>query len=445
MRKAVRISGAVICLALCVEPVMAQTSGSATIQPGKLAFALPALLDQAVSLAPTDLQPVLRQAIQPRWVSLNSSVATELSNLPNPSPASATRYTWDPNSGTLQGSPQSLGPILAERAETIGKSKFLFAVTNQSYSFDRLDKLDLRGFEVAYPLDIPLSSILPGAPSTVTIPGLIVADAYINVKVNQTTAQFTYGLTHWLDASFAFPIVTSSVTIRGGASLRETLTGQSLVTLPTQLVQLSSTGPGDGIVRLKANLLSRPTRPKSGDAPAAPQSRKLKVALAMDLRVPTGDEFDYHGAGAFGVKPFLIASMTNKWISPHLNAGFQWNGSSYLASQYSTEKRRLPGQLFYSAGFDAPVSPKITAAFDFMDQVIISGQRTLLRPFQASDGSSYSEIYFDDITRHEYNASVGFKAKVVSAIVVTGNLLFRLNETGLRARIAPLLGVSYLF
>jgi hypothetical protein len=445
MRKSIRISGGVIFLGLCSGLLTAQTSTSASTQPGKLAFALPALLDQAVALSPSGLQPVLRQAIQPRWVSLNSSVAAELSNLPNPSPASATRYTWDPTSDTLQGNPQSLGPILAERAETIGKNRFLFAVTNQSFSFDRLDKLDLRGFEVAYPLDIPLSSILPGAPSGVTVPGLIVADAYINVKVNQTTAEFTYGLTHWLDASFALPIVTSSVTIRGGASLRETLTGQSLVTLPTQLVQLSSTGPGDGIVRVKANLLSRPARPKSGGRLEDLQSRKLKVALAMDVRLPTGDEFDYHGAGAFGVKPFLIASMINKLVSPHLNAGFQWNGSSYLASQYPTEKRRLPGQLFYSAGFDAAVAPKMTVAFDFLDQMIISGQRTLLRPFQTRDGGSYSEIYFDDITRHEYNASVGFKARVASAFVVTANVLFRLNETGLRARIAPLLGVSYLF
>jgi len=279
----------------------------------------------------------------------------------------------------------------------------------------------------------------------VSLPGLIVANAYINVKVNQVTAHFTYGLTHWLDASYAFPIVTSSATIRGGAVLRELLTGQSLVALPTQLVQLSSTGPGDGIARFKANLLSRPTRGKTAGGTAVPQSRKLKVALALDFRLPTGDEFDYHGAGAFGVKPFLIASMTNKVVSPHLNAGFQWNGSSYLASQYPTDKRHLPGQLFYAAGFDAAMSPRLTVAFDFLDQMIISGQRTLLRPFETSDGSRYSAIYFDDITRHEYNASAGFKAKVLSAVVVTGNVLFRLNQTGLRARIAPLVGISYLF
>ena len=444
MSTGIRIARAALVLRLGMKLLLAQASTTPANQPGKLAFILPSLLDQAVAIAQPGLQPVLRQAIQPRWVSLNSSAATELSNLPNPSPASATHYTWDPASGTLLGSPQSLGPILTERAETIGKNKFLFAVTYQSFSFDRLDKLDLRGFEVAYPIDVPLNAVVPGAPADITIPSLIVADAYINIHISQTTAHFTYGVTHWLDATYAFPIVTSSATVRGGATLRPIAGGPELTGLPTQFVQLSSTGIGDGILRFKANLLNRPAR-KKGDPNAIPQSRKFKLALALDIRLPTGDEFDYHGAGAFGVKPFLIASLSNKVISPHLNAGFQFNGSSYLASQYPNEKRRLPSQIFYSAGFDSALSPKMTVAFDLMDQVIISGQRTLLRPFEIPDGSQYSAIYFDDITRHEFNASAGFKANVKSSVVLTGNLLFRLNQAGLRARIAPLLGISYLF
>jgi hypothetical protein len=430
-----------VVLGLC-GILRAQTSQPAVTQPGKLAFALPSVLDQAVAVAPTSLQPVLLQSIQPRWVSLNSSVATELSSLPNASPASAIRFMWDPESGTLQANLQSLGPILTERAETIGKNKFLVAITNQNYSFDSLDKLDLRGFEVAYPLNIPASSIVPQAPAGLLIPGLIVADAYINLKVNETTAHFTYGITHWLDASFALSMVTSSLVIRGNAVLRELVTGQSVVTLPTQLVQIASTGVGDSVVRLKANLLSGPAGQTGGKEL---KSRKLKLAMAADFRLPTGDEFDYHGAGAYSVKPFLIASLTNKFISPHLNAGFQWNGKSYLASQYPTEKRRLPSQLSYAAGFDASLSPRMTVAFDLLDQMVISGQRTLLQPLDTSDGNHYSQIYFADSTRNEFNASAGIKAQLIPRVLVTGNVMFRLNEAGLRARIVPLVGLSYLF
>jgi hypothetical protein len=58
--------------------------------------------------------------------------------------------------------------------------------------------------------------------------------------------------------------------------------------------------------------------------------------------LPIGDEFNFHGAGAFGVKPFVIGSMTFKRISPHINAGVQWNGQSFLASEFIRQKRNLP-------------------------------------------------------------------------------------------------------
>jgi hypothetical protein len=87
----------------------------------------------------------------------------------------------------------------------------------------------------------------------------------------------------------------------------------------------------------------------------------------------------------------------------------------------------------------------MTVAFDLLDQTIISGQRTLLRPLNTRDGNQYSAISFDDFTRSEYNASAGFKTELIPRVVVAGNLMFRLNQTGLRARVVPMFGVSYLF
>ncbi len=424
--------------------VQAQTTSTSSGSPGKIAFILPAILDQAVSVAPEALRPVLLSAIQPRWVSLNSSVATELSNLPNPTLASGLSYIWDAEAGAFRNVPQSFGPILTERAETVGKGRILFAVTNQNFSFDRLDDLDLRGFQVAYPLTLPLSSIVPGASSSVSVPGLIVANAYINIHVNETTMHVTYGITHWLDASYAFSIVDSSATVRGGAVLLQPSTGATLVNLPTQVVNLTSRGIGDGILRLKANLSSRPPKERTGENSLVPQSRRLKFAFGVDFRLPTGDEFNYHGAGAYGVKPFLVASINNKHLSPHINSSFLWNGKSFLASQYPTEARRLPGQLSWAAGFDSAVSSRVTLAFDVIDQMVISGQRSFLKPLSTGD-TTYSQIYFEDRTRHELNGSAGIKAQIPSHLVVTANALFRLNDTGLRARLVPLFGISRQF
>jgi len=53
------------------------------------------------------------------------------------------------------------------------------------------------------------------------------------------------------------------------------------------------------------------------------------------MRVPSGDEKNFLGTGAIGLRPFLIWSQGGK-ISPHLNLGYEWSGKSLLASDAST-------------------------------------------------------------------------------------------------------------
>lgn len=380
----------------------------------KLAFLLPDFLQDTLQGVPDALRTTLSNSIGPNLnvSSLNSSVATELSNLPIPSPASGQRF--DTNLGV--DVPRSLGPILTERAETIGRDKYFFAVTYQRFSFDRIDEVDFGNLNLKIP--IPLA---PG------VTGVVNAMSSISLTISETTAHFTYGITDWLDASYAFPIVTSTLasSTQGTVSIPGLFNG---VLLPSS-IRGSSTGLGDGIARVKARLIKL-----SG----------VTVAFANDIRLPTGDEFNYHGAGAYGVKPFVIASLNGRFVSPHLNAGYQWNGRSYMGSTSGTTKERLPGQLFYSVGVDASLSPRLTAAFDVLDQIVINGRRSFLQS-SVIDGTAYQTVAFPNQTRHEVNGAAGFKARLTHDVVLTGNLLFRMNETGLRSRVVPLLGLSYLF
>jgi hypothetical protein len=54
------------------------------------------------------------------------------------------------------------------------------------------------------------------------------------------------------------------------------------------------------------------------------------LALGLDLRLPTGDERNLLGTGAAGVQPFAAWSADYQTVSPHVNLGYQWNGSSVL-------------------------------------------------------------------------------------------------------------------
>src|SRR4030095_11982918 len=57
------------------------------------------------------------------------------------------------------------------------------------------------------------------------------------------------------------------------------------------------------------------------------------IALGIDLRLPTGDERNLLGTGAPGVSPFVAWSGNFGALSPHLNAGYQWNGDSILGGE----------------------------------------------------------------------------------------------------------------
>ena len=56
-------------------------------------------------------------------------------------------------------------------------------------------------------------------------------------------------------------------------------------------------------------------------------------ALGLDVRLPTGDEMELTGTGTTGLQPFVIWSATVDRVSPHVNAGYQWNGASVLAGK----------------------------------------------------------------------------------------------------------------
>jgi hypothetical protein len=52
-------------------------------------------------------------------------------------------------------------------------------------------------------------------------------------------------------------------------------------------------------------------------------------AAGIDARLPTGDEENFIGSGALGLKPFVIFPTRGR-ISPHATAGYELNGNSLL-------------------------------------------------------------------------------------------------------------------
>jgi hypothetical protein len=100
----------------------------------------------------------------------------------------------------------------------------------------------------------------------------------------------------------------------------------------------------------------------------------------------------------------------------------------------------------YAAGADVSVNPRITLAFDVLGRYLIDAERLRMEEFHGLDGRSvFPNIAF---SRDSYNAlsgSVGLKGNVFGRFLVDVNLLFALDDNGLRDKVTPLIGLEYSF
>src|SRR5882672_8601258 len=130
----------VACSAALAQTNVVTQSQNAT----KLAFLIPNLYGPDGLLLPNpNHEAHFDSAFQTNFGPFNTAIGSQLTSLPLPSPASGFTYTFDSTLGVYTRSAQSYGPLLAERAETIGKEKFFAGFSFQHFGFNSLDGLDL--------------------------------------------------------------------------------------------------------------------------------------------------------------------------------------------------------------------------------------------------------------------------------------------------------------
>jgi hypothetical protein len=379
-------------------------------------------------------------AFQSNFTQFNVALASQLTSLPLPSPASGFTYRFDATTGTFVRTSQSFGPILSDRAETIGRGRFSFGYNYQFFSFDKLEGIDLSRVPSVFTHD---DFQLGGGRSDV-----VSTSNAIDASVGQLTGALTYGVTDRLDVSLAVPLVTTHLDVLSAATIVRVGTGTArdihffhdpdatdgLGSERTFEAGGSATGLGDLIVRVKAGVFR--------------ESRR-GLALGLDVRMPTGDERNLLGSGAPGVRPFLAFSSAYRRLSPHINVAYQWNGSSILAGNPETgEKADVPDQFQWAAGTDLGLTDKFSMTVDFLGRQSINSPRVRLIDFDATGpaGSAVlSDIAFDRQSFWSSSAALGFKANVAARLLIDFNLRFTMGTNGLTDRVTPLIGMEYGF
>src|SRR5689334_10860682 len=76
---------------------------------------------------------------QANFGQFGTALVGQLVTVPLPSPASSFTYQFDPTLGVFRRTTQSFGPILTERAETVGARRVSFGFATQRFSFNTIE------------------------------------------------------------------------------------------------------------------------------------------------------------------------------------------------------------------------------------------------------------------------------------------------------------------
>jgi hypothetical protein len=446
---------------------------------------------------------------------LTKAIGRQANLLPLASPSSGIIY--DPSLKTFTGT-DSLGPILGERAETVGRHKLFLGFSYQFFDFDKIDSVNLHNFPAVLThtddgVDNPVAAP-PTAPCSINtgknvggcafVRDLVSTVNSIDLKVNQYTSYITYGLTSRIDLSLVIPIENVRMSLHSNDTIILGTNGfyaapagstdanpanpfphfdhlfnscknakpaaasntdtqaqttsnfdpaclnqsfpNSAATGGGSSPQNSASGIGDLVARVKWNAL---------------HGERAGFAAGLDVRFPSGDAVNYLGSGSYGVKPFAVFSYRAR-ISPHVLVGYEWNSDSTTAADLTTNaKGSVPNDFVYSAGADALVTKWLTGSFDVIGQRFFSTETLTVQSQQFLDfcgrctsvpsPNTVSRLNLTETPNTSYNitnASMGIKVRPLpslSKLVVTANVLVRLDEGGLHSKPAPLVGLGYTF
>jgi hypothetical protein len=387
-----------------------------------------------VAASPT-LLPELRKA-------LYGGVVEALDTLPNPSGGAFT-YRFDPALGVFTRVTEDLGPLFADRADTTGRGQVTLTGSYSFYHFDNVDGVNLH--------DRGLSSqaILAIASEGTRVSFL---DFREDVDLDIFTVGALYGVTEQLDVGLVLPIVHARVKEqpqRFGFRDCRTPVAPDLSNCGPVIIRrdnlrsndAENTGVGDLILRGKYKFWEY-----QGEA-----SRRLAAAAVLDVKLPSGDTgqrkaFEQPaifvggsqrvsdtilqlgepplGTGIVRVKPQLVVSGSWFGVSPHINVGAELGTTEGVTNDF-----------VYTVGAEYTVLGRVTLLADLIGRHAFDVKRGKL-VVGGVEGTADPDTL---------SASFGVKVNPIQRLVVFVNVLIPVNDTGLRADVAPTFGLEWSF
>jgi hypothetical protein len=338
---------------------------------------------------------------------LNTSLASSLGFLSLNSSTSG--FTFDIERGVPVRTTDSLGPLLAERAPTLGKGKLDVALTYTRIEFSRFQGKRLNKLKLDFQHEDTNRNGIKDTTGIFSFESDVV-EATIDLSIEEDVwALFgTYGITRNWDVGIVVPIIHIRLRAVGDATIIRNSPVSQVVhnfgpdSSPSHVSGGGDkTGVGDILLRTKYNFLRN-------------QGAWPDLAVLGQVKLPSGDPDNLLGTGHTNFLPMLVASKTYGFFTPHVNAGYEL-----------TTGPREDDNLRYIVGFDTRLHPRVTFATDLLGR---------WEPNRNGNGSHIVDLAF------------GLKWNPVGSFLVGGYAQVPLNRNeGLRANVIWSLAAEYIF
>lgn len=354
---------------------------------------------------------------------LTASIATSLGNLPFTSATSGVTFRIDA-SGVPVATSVSGGPIFAERSQTLGRGQFLAGVNVNGISMDNIRGVPLNALELKFTHQNVGNAAL-GDP--VFERDIIEVNTDMSLSLLVTSVFASFGLLNDVDIGVLVPIVRASLSGTSVATLdaftqpSPHLFGGTSSTAQSS-TDASATGIGDIAVRAKINLYQTP---------------EFGFAVLGDARLPTGDEENFLGSGNTSVRALGVLSGSFGNFSPHLNAGF-----AYRSGDNQTNS------LLATIGFDQLMSERVSIAGELISDFEMGDSKLILPEPVVFTAPTVETVNLTDIPDEKDNlldAAFGVKFLLGSGTRGVANILFPLNDGGLRPKFLWTFGIERTF
>jgi hypothetical protein len=340
-------------------------------------------------------------AAQAARAAISRALLIDLTSVPLATASSGFLYRLNPELGTVERATESFGAFFVERALTPGPGHASVGISTTTASFDQLDGKSLRDGALvtvanqfrdeAAPFDTE-SLILRIRSSTMTLFGSVGIGSRVEIGAALPLMKLT------LDGQ--------RVNVYRGATLIQA-TGNA-----------TASGLADLALRGKVNLVA---------------SRSGGVAVAGEIRLPTGDATNLLGTGKTSYRIMGIGSLEGGPMALHANASMLTGG---ISSEFD-----------FAGALSVAVHPRVTLSGETLVrrvtdlhalELVSAPHPTLIGvdTFRLAPGVDPETLAL---------VVTGFKWNVAHTLVIGGHLNWSLVHRGLTAPLTPTLALEYAF